>query len=62
MKVRLTVMTENDIPADHVLNVISKEEAESKAMAGWNVILEKFCLLSENGDRAYVEKCEFLGD
>lgn len=52
MKVRVTIMTEND---KHLPD-FSKEEIETIAKLGWNAILATF----ETSDVAYVESCELV--
>lgn len=52
MKVRVTIMTEND---EHLPD-ISKEEIEARAKLGWNVILA----MIGSSDVAYVESCELV--
>ena len=62
MKVRLTIMTENDIPASRVLDTLGKDKVEETITDAWNIILTQLTLTSENNDRGFVEKCEFVGD
>lgn len=62
MKVRLTIMTENDVPASKVLDTLSKDKVEQKITDAWNLVLKQLTLNSENNDRAFIEKCEFIGD
>lgn len=52
MKIRLTVLTEND---KHVN--VPKEELERKTKAAWNMF---FAMLSESGETATIEKCEVV--
>ena len=54
MKIRVTIMTENDTHSDH-----SKEEIERTAKTGWNQLL---MILGGGVDRAYVESCELVED
>lgn len=54
MKIRVTLMTEND---KH-LPGYSKEEIETEAKAGWDGLL--FALLFGCNDTAYVESCELV--
>lgn len=55
MKVRVTILTENDKPrkAEHT------EEAVAKA---WQFILDLFSVASEENEKATVEKVEFVED
>lgn len=52
MKIRVTLMTEND---KH-LN-LSKEEIEKHAMDGWNVVCK---LYSNSNEKVTIEKCEVV--
>ena len=54
MKIRVTLMTEND---KH-LSGYSKEEIEAEAKDGWDTLLA--ALLFGMNDTAYVESCELV--
>lgn len=56
MKVRLTIMTENDRPRAN--NGVT-EELIAKV---WQEIFDTLALFTENNDKATVEKVEFLTD
>lgn len=51
MKIRLTIMTEND-------NARPPELTEEKVKRAWQVVLDAMCLLSD--DKCTVEKAEFV--
>lgn len=55
MKIRLTILTENDIPRKPGLT----EETVAKA---WQFILDFINAASEDNDKATVEKVEFVED
>ena len=55
MKVRLTILTENDIPRKPGLT----EETVAKA---WQFILDFVTAASEDNEKATVEKVEFVED
>lgn len=55
MKVRLTILTENDIPRKPRLT----EETVAKA---WQFILDFVAAASEDNEKATVEKVEFVED
>lgn len=55
MKIRLTILTENDIPRKPGLT----EETVAKA---WQFILDFISAASEENEKATVEKAEFLED
>lgn len=54
MKIRVTIMTEND---KHIDN--PKEEIEKVAKTAWNQLL---CVLAGSEKTAYVESCELVED
>lgn len=54
MKVRLTIMTEND---NHIDTDISNEVLEQKIGSAWEYLLNLIC---EGSDKAIVEKCEVV--
>ena len=51
MKIRLTIMTEND-------EARPPELTEEKVKRAWQVVLDAMCLLSD--DKCAVEKAEFV--
>lgn len=55
MKIRLTVLTENDTPTPDGLT-------EEKVKAVWQTVLNLLCLTADVGDKAIVEKAEFVED
>ena len=55
MKIRVTIMTEND---KHRLDV-PKEKIEQVARTGWNQLLTD---LTPSDEKAYVESCELVED
>lgn len=55
MKIRLTILTENDIPRKPGLT----EETVAKA---WQFILDFVTAASEDNEKATVEKAEFVED
>jgi len=55
MKIRLTILTENDIPRKPGLT----EETVAKA---WQFILDFVTAASEDNEKATVEKVEFVED
>ena len=57
MKVRVTLMTENDIPASSLGN-----DPEGTARKAWEIFLKTVCAFSEHNDYAYVEKVEFIDE
>lgn len=52
MKIRLTIMTENDKHVD-----VSKEELEQKTKAAWKLFLDA---ISNGDEQAILEKCEVV--
>lgn len=55
MKVRLTIMTENDKPRP-------EELTEDKVKAMWQALLNVMCLMSDSNDSATIESVEFVED
>lgn len=55
MKIRLTIMTENDKPVE-----ILGDNPEEKIKKVWDVLLTMMSLTSENNDTAYVESVEVV--
>ena len=53
MKIRLTLLTENDKQRP-------PELTEEKVKAAWQIVVDAMCLFSENNDRCVVEKAEFV--
>ena len=54
MKVRVTLITENDKP---VPDNVTDEQMEIATKYGWEVLLN---MLKDQGEIAYVEKCELI--
>ena len=52
MKIRLTIMTEND-------KTRPPELTEEKVKATWQLVLDAICLMSDDNDKCTVEKAEF---
>ena len=56
MKIRLTIMTENDKPVENL-----GDNPEEKIKKAWDVLLTMMSLMSEdNNDNAYVERVEVV--
>ena len=55
MKIRLTIMTENDKPVENL-----GENPEEKIKKAWEILFTMMSLLSENNDTAYVERVEVV--
>lgn len=55
MKIRLTIMTENDKPVD----VLGKNP-EEKIKRAWDAVLTMIALMSEDNENAYVERVEVV--
>ena len=53
MKVRLTILTENDKPR-------RPEHTEERVAAAWQFVLDLFNAASEENEKATVEKVEFM--
>lgn len=57
MKVRLTIMTENETPVD----VLDKyDNPEEKIKKTWDAVLALVTLNAPQGEEAYVEKVEIV--
>ena len=57
MKIRLTIMVENN---EHLDGKYSKELIEQKTKDGWDFVLKGLALSSENIETALVESCELV--
>ena len=57
MKIRLTIMVENN---EHLDEKYSKELIEQKTKDGWDFVLKGLALSSENIEIALVESCELV--
>lgn len=57
MKIRLTIMVENN---EHLDEKYSKELIEQKTKDGWDFVLKGLALSSENIETALVESCELV--
>ena len=57
MKIRLTIMVENN---EHLDEKYSKELIEQKTKDGWDFFLKGLALSSENIETALVESCELV--
>ena len=57
MKIRLTIMVENN---KHLDEKYSKELIEQKTKDGWDFVLKGLVLSSENIETALVESCELV--
>ena len=57
MKIRITIMTENN---KHLDEKYSKELIEQKTKDGWDFVLKGLALSSENIETASVESCELV--
>ena len=55
MKIRLTIMTENNVPRP-------VELTESKVIAAWQIVMNTMCLLNDSNDRVKIESAEFIED
>jgi hypothetical protein len=55
MKIRLTIMTENDKPVENL-----GDNPEEKIKKVWDAVLSMIALMSENNDNAYVERVEVV--
>lgn len=53
MKIRLTLLTENNKQRP-------RELTEEKVKAAWQAVINVLCLLSSNDDTCVVEKAEFV--
>lgn len=57
MKIRVTIMTEND---KHLDEKYSKEIIEQKAKYGWDFVLKAMPLSSDKNETVFVENCELV--
>lgn len=57
MKIRLTIMTENDKPVENL-----GKNPEEKIKKVWDALLTMISLMSANNDNAYVEHVEVVKD
>lgn len=57
MKIRLTIMTENDKPVENL-----GDNPEERIKKGWDVLLSMIALMSESNENAYVEQVEVIRD
>lgn len=57
MKIRVTIMTEND---KHLDEKYSKEIIEQKAKYGWDFVLKAMLLSSDKNETVFVENCELV--
>ena len=57
MKIRLTIMTENDKPVENL-----GKNPEEKIKKVWDTLLTMISLMSTNNDNAYVEYVEVVKD
>ena len=57
MKIRLTIMVENN---EHLDEKYSKDLIEQKTKDGWDFVLKGLALSSENIETALVESCELV--
>lgn len=56
MKVRITVLTENDKP----LPPVGKRPTEEQVVKAWQVIFDMMTLMGESNESATVESAEFI--
>ena len=57
MKIRLTIMTENDKPVENL-----GDNPEEKIKKAWNALLTMVTLMSADNEDAYVEYVEVVKD
>ena len=57
MKIRVTIMTEND---KHIDDQYSKELIERKTKDGWDFVLKALAISSDKNETASVESCELV--
>lgn len=57
MKIRITIMTEND---KHLDEKYSKELIEQKAKDGWDFVLKALAISSDKNETVFVESCELV--
>ncbi|MBR2555072.1 MAG: hypothetical protein IKE94_09455 [Aeriscardovia sp.] len=55
MKIRLTIMTENDKPVENL-----GDNPEEKIKKAWDILLSMITMMSENNENAYVERVEVV--
>ena len=55
MKIRITIMTEND---KHLGEKYSKELIEQKAKDGWDFALKALAMSPDKNETVFVENCE----
>ena len=55
MKIRLTIMTENDKPVENL-----GDNPEEKIKKAWDILLTMISVMSENNEKAYVERVEVV--
>lgn len=60
MKIRLTIMTENDKHLSDVYSNYSDEMIESKVKQAWQANFNFMCLMGDMDEKAIVEKCELV--
>ena len=53
MKVRITMLTENNIPR-------SDKMTEDQVKKAWQIVMDMLAIASENGDKCVVESAEFV--
>lgn len=56
MKVRITVLTENDKP----LSPVEERPSEEQIVKAWQVIFDFMTLMGKSDERATVESAEFI--
>ena len=57
MKIRITIMAEND---KHLDEKYPKELIEQKAKDGWDFVLKALAISSDKNETASVERCELV--
>lgn len=57
MKIRVTMLTEND---EHLDESITKEEVESKALLGWTIAMNMLTAAGGKYEKATIESCELV--
>ena len=57
MKIRVVLITENDIPAE-----VLGENGTERVKKAWDAFMSLATVASDNGDRGYVESVEILGE
>lgn len=56
MKVRITVLTENDKP----LPPVGKRPTEEQIVKAWQIIFDMMTIMAESDERATVESAEYV--